>query len=445
MRNKVDQINELFSFAAPLDFARPLPYGKLASRLRLMTLFSNRLYIPMTFLLHNKEFHQLRMMDENEILSFLNDGRPIIAAPSTAFGDSFENHYIASRDSAQPALISEKDGGLGYAKFLDKAFPPSQLVEFGQAKRIRTFTDSFRKEATLLIDSKKLQINPVEIAIEEAEDYMQTEPLHNERVKIDKYSGLTRASLLSYLDCPERQSQVVRRSVPYLREAACLAYADNVANEFSQKYQMVVTPIVHPSQTLGTTEYVIQTVDDLVDELLSRPPFTTGGYSIDFGNLHLVSWKDLIEVHLNSEEAKKYFQCKKNICLDGGGTPENLKDLAKALHHYLSYLSHAIPPSGSRIGIALRRLCSSPTFITGAGSVTLAVVMSKGLAEAGISQKIHDIVPGLQAYILETLEILASGLLVDRVMKNRARYAKHEGVKFAFSVIARRRPITSAT
>lgn len=443
MRSKVNQLEEFFSFAAPLDFFKPVSSEKLASRLRLMTLFSNRLYIPMTFLLHNKEFHQLKMTDENEILSFLNDGKPIVAAPSTAFGDSFENHYYASRDSGQPALIPEKDGGLCYAKFLDKAFPPAQLVEFNQVKRIRSFADSFCKEASLLFNKKKLHINPAEIAIKESEEYMQDEPLHNKRVEIDKFSGLTRASLLRYLDSPVRQTKVVRRSVAYLREAARLAYASNVSHEFSKNFQMIVTPIVRPSQTIGTTEYVVKTVDSLVADMLSRPPFMLGGYSIDFSNLPSVSWKDLIEIHLNSDEAREYFRCKKNLCQDGGGTYENLKALANALHYYLSYLSHAIPPSGSRISIALRRLCFRQTFSEGVWSVALAIVMSKALTDVGISQRLQDIVPGVNTVFVETLEFIASKILIDRVMENRTIYETREGIEFSFGAIARRRPITA--
>ncbi len=432
MRVKVNQLDEFFSFAAPLDFVKPIPYEELASRLRLMTLFANRLYVPMTFLLHNKEFQRLQRANEYETFSFLNDGRPIVAAPSTGFGASFEDHYFASRDSGQPATIPEKEGGLRYARFLDRAFPPIQLVEFGHAKRIRTFVESFREEASLLFETKKLRSNPVDIAIEEAERVMLEDPLYGKRIEIDGFSGVTRATILSYLDCPARQAQVVRRSSDYLREAARMAYASNVSLEFSRTYQMIVSPIVRPPQASIATEYVVQIVDEFIDDLTSRPPFSIGGYKLDFKNLSLVGWKDVLEKHLDSDEAKEYFRCKMNLCQDGEGTYENLRALASALHHYLLYLSAVTPPSGSRINVTLRKLWHKPIVREGMGAVTMAVILSKTLGQ---------VVPGVNAVFAETLEFLASKLLLDRMWKNKKQYEERKAVEFSLNAIARRRPI----
>lgn len=335
-----DGFTDMVAVPNELDFVRSAPAAQIPLLLRFHTLFSGRVMLPDTFLLHNREFLTVWNGRESrdDLRRFFAEGAPVVSMGGAEHLSTFANHYQASTDANNPSVIPVEIGGGEYAADLDDITQGAEFRRYEHVERLHAFPDLFLKEAKRV----HLDLDIAKHTLLKAKEVSDGEKGAQDRQRIDGYSGVTRSGLIRlFRSIPAVE---IRNRAGQIWECARLAYARNVALPLQCPWQESQIPATHRDQLDRSIVYELRDEDDLFNRL--RWSSGTDPYRINWGKLQAAPWSRIRKiVDTEGSPGKEFLLCKKNLLAvrEYG----NLDSLAEALCRYLHYLAGVFPAAGS--------------------------------------------------------------------------------------------------
>ncbi len=369
--SKLEDSSELLEVPTCLDFAYPDASRDLPLLLRIHALFSEKLLIPSTFLLHNREvLSWYDQHDRGDLAGFLESDRLVVSMPSTH--TSLSEYWAHAVNSDNPSALQ---GSLAeeYVGFLERYTEAAEARKFDLDSRLEAFEDLFVREARhrgispaqldTLLDLSKNKIAKRDAGFDGRGEAVRTVLTRSDLLillGIRKESpGTPVAEIITGLN--QEHPELLRGKRNACLEAAAAAYVQGVMEPLTKPYQAAV---LRQDRFVSNAkkEHRLTATDDLVEKLIEDLSGAPREIRIDWESVRKCSWLDLrktIEKH-----SRDYFRARREFCESPIG--ENLQHFLSTADEYLKKLAEEFPGKfASKLGTQLR-----------GGYVTIGIILA---------------------------------------------------------------------